>query len=89
MEITEVTRPSAVHIAIAFEKPVRAHNDTVFSIEPTGAGSRVAWTMTGQQTFMTKLMGLVKSMDKLVGPDFEKGLARLKATAENAPRLVR
>lgn len=85
MEISEVTRPSAVHIAIAIEKPVRARNDTVFSIEPTGAGSRAVWTMTGQKTFMTKLMGLVKSMDKLVGPDFEKGLARLKATAENAP----
>ena len=85
MEITEVTSPSAVQIALTFEKPFEARSDTVFSIEPPGAGSRVVWTMTGRKTFMTKAMGLVKSMDKLIGPDFEKGLARLKATAENAP----
>jgi hypothetical protein len=29
-------------------------------------------------------MGLVKSMDELVGPDFEKGLASLKEVAEAA-----
>lgn len=38
--------------------------------------------MTGKKTLMTRIMGLVKSMDSFVGPDFEKGLARLKATAE-------
>jgi hypothetical protein len=38
--------------------------------------------MTGQRTLITKAMGVFKSMDKFLGPDFEKGLARLKATAE-------
>jgi hypothetical protein len=38
--------------------------------------------MTGKKTLMTKVMGLVKSMDSLLGPDFEKGLARLKIAAE-------
>ena len=83
MEITRAEEPSAVDIDLTFEKPFKARNKTSFLIAPAGdGGSRVTWTMTGQKTFMTKVMGIFKSMDSLVGPDFEKGLARLKTTAE-------
>ncbi len=82
MTITEATEPSTVRIDLLFEKPFKAHNETVFDIEPDGAGSAVTWTMTGRKTLMTKLMGIVKSMDAMVGPDFEKGLARLRTAAE-------
>lgn len=82
MEITEAIEPSRVQIDLAFEKPWKARNDTSFTIQPEGPGSRVTWSMTGKKTLMTKVMGLFKSMDALLGPDFEKGLARLKATAE-------
>jgi hypothetical protein len=33
---------------------------------------------------MTRIMGIFKSMDRMVGPAFEKGLARLKADVESA-----
>jgi hypothetical protein len=82
MEIVDATEPSKVQIDLVFEKPWKARSDTVFAIEPTGSGSRVTWTMTGKKTFMTKVMGIFTSMDKMVGPDFEKGLARLKAVTE-------
>jgi uncharacterized protein YndB with AHSA1/START domain len=82
MEIVDATEPSRVQIDLIFEKPWKARNDTVFTIQPEGSGSRVTWSMTGNKTLTTKAMGLVKSMDKMVGPDFEKGLARLKAVAE-------
>ena len=85
MEILEATEPSTVRIDLQFLKPWRARNDTVFAITPAGSGSHVTWTMTGEKTFMTKVMGLFTSMDKMVGPDFEKGLARLKARTEQAP----
>ena len=39
--------------------------------------------MTGRKTLMTRVMGIFKSMDSMVGPDFEKGLAKLKAVAES------
>jgi hypothetical protein len=84
MEITEATEPSSLRIDLRFEKPWKAHNDTLFTIEPEGSGSRVTWSITGKKTLMTKVMGIFKSMDKLLGPDFEKGLARLKATAEKS-----
>ena len=61
----------------------KATNLTSFAIRPAGAGSHVTWSLTGQKTLMTKVMGLVKSMDSLIGPDFEKGLSRLKAVVEH------
>ncbi|HZI96803.1 MAG TPA: SRPBCC family protein [Actinomycetales bacterium] len=82
MEIIEATEPSTVRIDLVFEKPFKARNDTVFAIQPEGSGSRVTWSMTGKRTLATKMMGVFKSMDSFLGPDFEKGLARLKATAE-------
>lgn len=85
MEITRATAPTIVQIDLVFEKPFKARNDTVFTVQPQGSGSRVTWSMTGKRTLVTKVMGLVRSMDSFLGPDFETGLARLKATAEVSP----
>ncbi len=82
MEIVEANEPSQVRIDLVFEKPWKARNETVFTIRPHGSGSHVTWTMSGKKTLMTKVMGVFTSMEKLLGPDFEKGLDRLKATAE-------
>jgi hypothetical protein len=85
MEITDAIEPSRVQIDLAFEKPFTSRSDTIFTIQPEGSGSRVTWLMTGRKTFMTRVMGIFKSMDKLIGPDFEKGLSGLKATTEKSP----
>jgi len=86
MQITGSTEPSSVQIDLVFEKPFKGHNETEFSIRPEGTGSRVTWTMTGKKTVMTRLMGVFVSMDRFLGPDFEKGLARLKASTEQGSR---
>jgi hypothetical protein len=82
MEITEVSEPGKVQIEIVFEKPFKGQTQAVFTIRPEGPGSLVTWTMIGQKTLMTRIMGVFVSMDKFLGPDFEKGLARLKTTTE-------
>jgi hypothetical protein len=82
MEITRATEPSEVQIALDFVKPFKSSSTTTFHLEPGGAGTRVTWTMTGPKTFMTRVMGLFKSMDSLIGPDFERGLDSLKAVSE-------
>jgi hypothetical protein len=82
MEIVGTTVPSLVRVDLVFEKPFKARNDLTFTIEPAPIGSQVTWTMTGRKTLATKVMGLVKSMDAMMGPDFEKGLSRLKAATE-------
>jgi uncharacterized protein YndB with AHSA1/START domain len=82
MEILDAAEPSRVRIELVFEKPWKARSETLFTIHPEAAGSRVTWSLTGEKTLMIKVMGAFKSMDKLIGPDFEKGLVQLKAVSE-------
>ncbi len=79
MEITEAAEPDRVVIALDFLKPFKSSNTTSFTLTPADGGTKVTWTMVGPKTFMTRVMGIFKSMDAFVGKDFEKGLARLDA----------
>lgn len=82
MEITDAVEPSSVQIALEFLKPFKSSSTTSFNLEPNGEATKVTWTMTGPMTMMTRVMGIFKSMDKMVGPDFEKGLTKLKGVSE-------
>jgi uncharacterized protein YndB with AHSA1/START domain len=81
MEVLNVA-PNAVKIKLDFLSPFEAHNITDFVLDTKGDTTTVTWSMSGPSNFMTKLMGVFVSMDKMVGPDFEKGLASMKAVAE-------
>lgn len=82
MEIIDTAAPGRIVIKLDFLKPFEAHNTAEFTFQPEGAQTRVNWVMHGPANFMTKLMGVFMSMDKMVGKDFEAGLANLKAAAE-------
>lgn len=83
MEILDVEPDRSVTIDVRFVKPFKSHSTSTFSVTPASdSASGVTWSMTGPKTFMTKVMGIFTSMDKMIGPDFEKGLARLKTVAE-------
>ena len=79
MEITKAEPSSEVDVALAFLKPFKSTSAVTFTLSPAGDGTEVTWTMVGPKTFMTKVMGIFKSMDSFVGPDMEKGLAKLDA----------
>ena len=83
MEISEETTPNALSVRLDFLKPLKSSSIVSFALTPEGSGTRVTWSMVGRKTFMTKVMGIFTSMDKLIGPDFERGLARLKKLAES------
>ena len=82
MEITEAVPGSRIAIDLDFLKPFRSTNKTLFTLVPEGAGTRVTWTMTGNRPLLMRIFGLFFSMDKLVGKDFEKGLANLAKVAK-------
>ena len=82
MEILE-SEPQHVAVDLLFAAPMKAHNRVDFTLTPTGDGTRVEWAMSGPQNVVMRLMSKFWSMEKLVGPDFERGLAQLKTTAEN------
>src|SRR5262249_17257950 len=81
MEIMETT-PSTIKIKLDFLKPFEAHHTAEFSLEPQGDSTNITWAMIGKQPFMLKVMSVFMSMDKMVGKDFEAGLANLKGIAE-------
>jgi hypothetical protein len=84
MEIARANQPDEVQIDLRFVKPFKSTSVTTFMFAAQGEGTKVTWTMTGPRTFGVKVMSLFKSMDKMVGPDFEKGLAKLKRISEGA-----
>jgi hypothetical protein len=83
MEILE-SEPRHVGIDLLFAAPMKAHNRVDFTLTPVADGTRVEWAMTGPQNVVMRIMSKFWSMEKLVGPDLEKGLAQLKQTAESA-----
>lgn len=82
MEIVEADEPRRLVIDLQFVKPFRSSNTTTLELRPEDRGTYVTWSMTGPLTLMTRVMGVVRSMDKLLGPDFEKGLTALKSVSE-------
>lgn len=82
MEITGATPPTQVNIKLDFIKPFASQNTTVFTLTPQGDSTQVKWVMQGPAPYITKLMTVFVSMDKMVGSDFEKGLSNMKAAAE-------
>jgi len=82
MAITESSPPSRLGINLDFEKPFEAHNVVEFTLEPKGDTTTVNWAMHGPAPYLSKLMQVFVSMDRMVGKDFDTGLANLKAAAE-------
>ena len=84
MTITDSKPAELVKIKLEFIKPFAAINATNFMFTSQGNQTSVKWTMDGDNTFMGKAFSLFMNMDKMVGGDFEKGLAQMKAVAEAA-----
>ena len=82
MEITDSQPTSKVVIQLDFVRPFEGHNITEFTLVPQGDATEVNWVMSGPAPFISKLMGVFVSMDKMIGKDFEAGLANMKAAAE-------
>jgi hypothetical protein len=81
MEITGST-PQDIDVAVEFLKPFKSQSLSHFGFAPSGPGTVVTWRMTGEQKGLMSMFGKLVSMEKLIGPDFEKGLTRLKNAAE-------
>jgi len=82
MEIIESNTPQKIAIKLDFIKPIEGHNTAVFTFSPTADGTLVNWEMYGKNSFIGKLMSVFMDMDKMIGTDFEAGLANLKKISE-------
>lgn len=82
MTITDSTPSTSIDIDLEFMKPMESKSKTKFVFAPEGAGTKVTWSMTGENNFMGKAFGLFMNFDKMIGADFEKGLESLKTAAK-------
>lgn len=83
LTITDSVPDSKVEMRLEFSEPFAATDHVRFKLTPTPEGTRVSWAMTGTNDFMSKVLSVFVDMDKMVGRDFEKGLAELKRLAEH------
>ena len=83
LTITETTPSSKVALALDMEEPFEGHNIVEYTLNVNGGSTDVTWAIHGQQPYIGKVMSLFMDCDKMIGKDFEVGLANLKALLEN------
>jgi Polyketide cyclase / dehydrase and lipid transport len=86
MMITESRPSDLVRIKLEFLKPFAAINTAEFTFKPEGNRTAVTWSMFGTNNFIAKAFCLFMNMDKMVGGQFEKGLASMKSVTEATPK---
>ena len=82
----EKSSPTQIQIKLEFLKPFAATNTATFTFEKTPGGTKTTWAMDGNNNFVSKAFHLVMDMDKMLGPDFERGLFAMKTAAEAASK---
>jgi uncharacterized protein YndB with AHSA1/START domain len=86
MTIVESRPSDLIRVKLDFVKPLAGTSVAEFTFRPEGDRTAVTWSMTGEKSFVAKAIHLVMSMDRMIGDQFEKGLAAMKTVAEAAPR---
>jgi hypothetical protein len=86
MTIIESRPNDLIRVRLEFLKPFAGTSIATFTFKPEGAGTLVTWSMAGENNFIAKAVHLVMDMDRMIGGNFEKGLAQMKTVAETAAR---
>lgn len=73
-----------VDVRLIFSRPMKATNNVVFTLAATGSSTEVTWSMTGEHSLFSRVGTALGFFDKMLGKDFESGLAALKATVESS-----
>ncbi len=82
-EIKKIIDGDRIESELRFLKPFKSTSDCYIDVEDSGSGStKVTWGFSGKSKFPMTIFGIIKSMDSMVGPDFEAGMASLKAVLE-------
>jgi hypothetical protein len=83
MTLVESKPAALVRIEVEFVKPFEGSSTSEFTFRPQGGGTEVVWVSYGPMNFISKAMCLIMNMEKMLGPDMEKGLVQMKAVAED------
>ncbi len=87
MTLTESRPSELIRIKLEFLRPFAATSTAEFAFKPEGDRTAVTWSMTGDVNFMAKVIHLFMDMDRMIGGNFEKGLAQMKSVVEAGARV--
>jgi uncharacterized protein YndB with AHSA1/START domain len=82
LEMLKVVPNESVEIKLTMLKPFYGENMIKYVLTPEGEGTRFTWIMSGNGGFMGKLMSVLIDCEKMIGGQFEQGIASLKAVVE-------
>jgi uncharacterized protein YndB with AHSA1/START domain len=80
--IRETQPPHKVVLDLHMIKPFEGRNVATFTLSPDGNATRVTWSLDDKHKLLHKMMSTIFNLDKMIGKDFEVGLAQLKAVVE-------
>ena len=86
MKITESRPNELIRFDLEFVKPFKGNNTAEFTFKSEGDQTVVTWSMAGKYNFITKAIGLFMDCDKMVGGQFEQGLANLRSVVEKTAK---
>jgi hypothetical protein len=84
IEIIESVPSQKVALRLDMIKPFEGSNIIEYTLEPQGDATKVTWSMQGTSPYIAKVVCMFLNMEKMVGTDFEAGLASLKTIAEKS-----
>lgn len=79
IQITSTAAPGRVTMELHMIEPMEGRNTIDFTLAPRGEATEVTWAMHGPSPFIARLAGVSFDMDRMIGRDFEAGLANLKS----------
>lgn len=82
MTVTEFVADEKVTMSLEFVEPWQSKATTGLSLAPAGDTTEVTWSMSGENDFMSKAVGLFMDMEEMIGKDYEEGLANLEKVVE-------
>lgn len=87
LSIADSRPDSKIAMRLQMTKPMACDHAIDFSLIPRGNTTNVTWTISGKQPYLGKLMSVFINCDRMVGKQFEQGLADLKSLVEGQPTL--
>jgi hypothetical protein len=85
IEIVDTAPASRVTMTLHMYEPFETRNTVDFILQPRGDTTEVTWAMQGPVPYVAKIIHLFIDVDRMVGTEFEAGLASLKTIAEKTP----
>lgn len=82
LTVLEATENHYVKIRLEMIRPMKGDNIVTYRLTQRGGATEVEWAMEGGSPFISKVIQVFMSFDKMLGGQFDKGLQTLKGLVE-------